>query len=50
MRIKDRVKPKVPTVDPGVYVGICVGIIDLGEQYSEKYKNYSKVRNLVLTK
>lgn len=47
MRIKDRVKPKVPTVDPGVYVGICVGIIDLGEQYSEKYKNYSNKMQIV---
>lgn len=41
MKIKDRAKPKLPPVEPGVYVGICVGIIDLGEQYSELYKNYS---------
>lgn len=41
MRIKDRAKPKTPPVKPGVYIGICVGIIDLGEQYSEKFKNYS---------
>lgn len=47
MKIKDRVKPKIPTVDPGVYVGICIGIIDLGEQYSEKYKNYSYKMQIV---
>lgn len=41
MKIKDRAKPKVPTVEPGVYIAVCVGVIDLGEQYSEKYKNYS---------
>ena len=41
MRIKDRAKPKVPPVDPGVYIGICVGVIDLGEQYSETFKKYS---------
>lgn len=41
MKIKDRAKPKLPPVDPGVYIGICVGVIDLGEQYSEKFKKYS---------
>lgn len=41
MKIKDRVKPKVPTVVPGVYMAVCVGIIDLGEQYSEAYKSFS---------
>lgn len=41
MKVKDRAKPKVPTVEPGVYIAVCVGVIDLGEQYSEKYKNYS---------
>lgn len=40
MKIKDRAKPKVPPVEPGVYIGICIGVIDLGEQYSEKFKNY----------
>ena len=41
MKIKDRVKPKTPPVEPGVYMAVCVGVIDLGEQYSEKFKNYS---------
>lgn len=41
MKIKDRAKPKVPPVEPGVYIGICVGVIDLGEQYSETFKKYS---------
>ena len=40
MKIKDRAKPKAPPVEPGVYMAICIGFIDLGEQYSEKYKNY----------
>ena len=40
MKIKDRAKPKLPPVEPGVYLGICVGVIDLGEQYSEKFKSY----------
>ena len=41
MRIKDRARPKVPPVDPGVYIGICVGVIDLGEQYNDNFKKYS---------
>ena len=41
MKIKDRAKPKVPPVEPGVYMAVCVGVVDLGEQYSEVYKNYS---------
>lgn len=45
MKIKDRAKPKIPPVEPGVYIAICTGVIDLGEQYSEKYKTYSnKIR------
>ena len=47
MKIKDRVKPRVPTVEPGVYLGICVGVIDLGEQYSEKFKSYSNKLQIV---
>ncbi len=41
MKIKDRAKPKAPPVEPGVYMAVCVGVIDLGEQYSERFKNYS---------
>lgn len=45
MKIKDRAKPKTPPVEPGVYMAVCVGVVDLGEQYSEKFKNYaSKVK------
>lgn len=47
MKIKDRAKPKTPTVEPGVYMALCVGVIDLGEQYSEKYKNYSNKVQIV---
>lgn len=41
MKIRDRVRPKTPPVAPGVYMAVCVGVVDLGEQYSELYKNYS---------
>ena len=41
MKIKNRAKPKLPPIEPGVYMAVCVGIIDLGEQYSEMFKNYN---------
>lgn len=41
LKIKDRAKPAVPPVEPGVYMAACVGVVDLGEQYSDKFKNYS---------
>lgn len=40
LKVKDRANPKLPPVEPGVYLAVCVGVIDLGEQYSEKFKNY----------
>lgn len=47
MKIKDKAKPKIPPVDAGVYVSICVGVIDLGEQYSEKFKSYANKIQIV---
>ena len=45
MKIKDRAKPKTPPVEAGVYVAICIGVVDLGEPDSEKFKNnYNKVK------
>ncbi len=41
MKIKDRAKPKLPPVDPGTYTAVCVGVIDLGEQYSDMFKSYA---------
>ena len=43
MRIRDKVKPTVPPLPGGNYLGICVYSIDLGEQLSEfegKSKGY----------
>ena len=41
MRVCDKVKPALPPLEPGVYMGVCVGVVDLGEQYSEYHKKYS---------
>ena len=47
MKIGSRAKPKIPPVEPGVYMAVCVGVVDLGEQYSEKFKNYSNKVKIV---
>lgn len=47
MKIKDRAKPNAPPVEPGAYPAVCIGIIDLGEQYSEKFKSYSNKVQIV---
>ena len=42
MIIGNKVKPKLPPIPPGMYAGICVGVVDLGEQRNEmrnKYEN-----------
>ena len=41
MKIKERAKPKAPPVEPGVYMAVCIGFIDLGEQYSDLFKTHS---------
>lgn len=41
MKIKDRSKAALPPIPAGQYLAVCVGVFDLGEQYSEKFKNYS---------
>lgn len=41
MKIKDRAKPAIPPVPAGQYLAVCVGVFDLGEQFSEKFKKYS---------
>ncbi len=41
MKIKDRAKPALPPIPAGQYLAVCVGVFDLGEQYSEKFKSYS---------
>lgn len=43
MKVKDRARPKIPPVEPGVYIAVCVYSIDLGEQlceFKDKTKSY----------
>ena len=44
MKVKNRARPKLPPVEPGVYIAVCVYSIDLGEQlceYKDKTKSYN---------
>lgn len=46
MRLKDKARPSVPPIEAGVYFAVCTIVADLGDQYSDKYKNVN--RQLVL--
>nr|WP_302657520.1 hypothetical protein [uncultured Agathobaculum sp.] len=39
MKLKDKCKPSIPPIEPDVYMAVCTIVADVGEQYSEKYKN-----------
>ena len=39
MKLKDKVKPAIPPMEGGGYMAVCVTVADLGDQYSEKFKN-----------
>lgn len=40
-------KPRIPTVEEGVYNVVCTGIIDQGMQVNEKFKNTSQKVRLI---
>lgn len=39
--VKNKKGVSIPPMAAGTYISVCVGIVDLGEQYSEKFKKYS---------
>ena len=47
MKLKDKVKPAVPPLEASVYMAVCVAVVDLGDQYSEKFKNTSRKVRLI---
>lgn len=40
LKVKNKKGPSLPPIDGGTYPAVCVGIVDLGEQYNEKFKKY----------
>lgn len=41
LRLRKKSKSQIPPVEAGTYPAVCVGIIDLGEQFSEKFKKFN---------
>lgn len=41
LKIKKKSGSSVPPLDAGTYLAVCVGIVDLGEQYSDAFKKYN---------
>ena len=41
LKLKRKKRTTVPPLAGGTYLGICIGIIDLGEQYNQNFKNYA---------
>lgn len=49
MKLGNKMKPSIPPMEPGTYLGICIGVIGLGEQETQwqgKTRYVEKVRFL----
>nr|WP_300187077.1 hypothetical protein [uncultured Agathobaculum sp.] len=42
MKLKDKIKPKIPPLKNGIYMAVCVAVADIGDQYSAKFKNIQR--------
>lgn len=42
MKLKDKIKAKLPPLPGGTYPAICIGVADLGDQFYQKYENTSR--------
>lgn len=40
LKLKRKTVERIPPLDGGSYMAICIGVIDYGEQYNENYKKY----------
>lgn len=49
MKLKNKVKPSVPQMDPGTYIGLCVGIYSIGEQETSYNDKTRYVEQIVIT-
>ena len=49
MKLKNKVKPSVPQMDPGTYIGLCVGIYAIGEQETSYNDKTRYVEQIVIT-
>ena len=47
MKVKEGLTPKLPPMEPGVYLAVCVGVIGIGEQYDKWANEYQNKVMLV---
>lgn len=40
--VKKRKASSIPPMDAGTYPAVCIGVVDLGQQHSEKFNTYSE--------
>ncbi|MGM9631142.1 phage replication initiation protein, NGO0469 family [Butyricicoccus sp.] len=40
LKLKKKKVAKIPPLEGGTYMGVCIGVIDLGNQYNDHYKKY----------
>lgn len=40
--VKKRKASSIPPIDAGTYPAVCIGVVDLGQQHSEKFNNYTE--------
>lgn len=38
--VKKRKASSIPPMDAGTYPAVCIGVVDLGQQHSEKFNTY----------
>jgi len=49
MKLKNKVKPAIPQMEPGTYAGLCVGIYAIGEQETTYNEKTRYVEQIVIT-
>jgi|GEM_PF-557728 len=42
MKLKDKIKAKLPPLPGGTYPAICIGVADVGDQFYQQYENTSR--------
>lgn len=42
LTISENAASRIPPIEPGTYPAVCYGLIDLGEQFSEQFKKWSR--------
>ena len=47
MKLKDKIKPAIPPLPSGTYPAVCVGVVDIGDQYNKTFQNCQRKVSIV---